>query len=531
MLNLGRRFTWRTRPSVGWRQWLARVLIVVVLASIGVLLGLRLAGSVTRQTALGSISLRVEPSFRGQLEAFIPIVDWGVRADAFSGPVKLHIEPRDANRGALLAAASGDKQVLGRAERDARDAARAAFLRALAFAIGAALALGMVAAGVRYASGVRTIRTLLGWVFAPAALAVAISGAALLRVQSTFDPQALQDPSFYARGAELDQLLKVAGDAQNHSSAQSPGNGYTSSVYQAISAYASLLSAGGRLAPPPIKAQPSILMSDLHDNQLVLPAIKRLFSGRAILFPGDFGNRGTRDEARVLVPQITALSKPVIAVSGNHDSSLFMQALAKAGAIVLTQHGRLAADGHTDGQPVQKIDQMSIAGYADPLEWKGSDPGDPTRIFSFAQLPDHERRYAEAQAKLVAWFRALTPQPQVVLVHENGLAQALARAVQPRTSATPLLILTGHDHKQHVDRYGHVLVVDAGTVGAGGFFGVGHEAAGLSELRIAPGKTLPQAIDLINVFPLSGAETADRVVPSSQAFCQRADVHCHPAGA
>jgi hypothetical protein len=198
--------------------------------------------------------------------------------------------------------------------------------------------------------------------------------------------------------------------------------------------------------------------------------------------------------------------------------------------IALTDVGRLKANGRTDGQPVQRIDGLRIAGYPDPLESTGPDPTSPHRIFSFAQLPDGSHRYAQAQAALVTWFEQLRPRPQVVLVHENGLAQSLARAIAAKGDHRALLILTGHDHKQHIDRYGNVLVVDAGTVGAGGVFGIGQEQVGMAELDLPVGHALPPAVDLIQVQPFTGAATAERLVPSSQAFCTRQYVICHTSG-
>ena len=56
-----------------------------------------------------------------------------------------------------------------------------------------------------------------------------------------------------------------------------------------------------------------------------------------------------------------------------------------------------------------------------------------------------------------------------------GLAQHLAETLHARGDNGPLLILTGHDHNQHVDLYGPnpgIVVADGGTAGAGGVFGV-----------------------------------------------------------
>jgi predicted phosphodiesterase/ribosomal protein L30/L7E len=502
-------------------RWLGRLALVIILAVGGIALGLRAAGATTNQTSLGVISLRVEPAWQGEVEAFIPIVDWGVRAHAFSAPIRLHVEPRSANRGALLSAASGKRSVLGQAERDARAAARGALVRAVLWAIGGALVFAMGASLIVLAWR-RSVRRAVGWLVAPPVLTAALSVAVLLRLDGTFNASAFQTPRFYANGAELAQLLNVADHAQAES------KGYTSSVYRALEGYSTLLSAAGNLANPATRQLPAVLISDLHDNELALAAVRDLVSGSPIFFPGDFGQYGSTAETRSLIPKITALGQPIIAVSGNHDSRLFMRALAKAGVIVLTNHGRLEANGSTDGKPVQRVDELKIAGYPDPLEWPGPDPTNPDRIFSFAQLPDGNRKYGQAQTALISWFEQLTPRPQVVLVHENGLAQSLARAVATQADKRPLLILTGHDHKQHIDRYGNILVVDAGTVGAGGIFGIGQEQVGMAELHLPAGQATPRAVDLIQVQPFTGAATAERVVPSSQAFCERQHVDCHP---
>jgi predicted phosphodiesterase len=516
----------RTVAGPGTRQravlgWVGRLALVIVLALAGMELGLRVAGATTHRTSLGVISLRVEPAWHGEVEAFIPIVDWGVRAHAFSAPVRLHVEPRSANRGALLAAAGGERSVLSAAEREARQAARGALLRALLWTIGGALALSIAAALVAIA-WVRSIRRPLGWLLSPPLLAAALSVAALLRLEATFNADAFQSPRFYANGAELAQLLNVADHAQAES------EGYSSSVYRALAGYSTLLSVAGNLTATGEPEQPAVLISDLHDNELVLPALKNLVSGSPIFFPGDFGQYGSRAEARSLIPKLSALGRPIIAVAGNHDSRSFMRALAKAGVVVLTDAGRLNPDGGTDGKPVQRFDGLLIAGYPDPLEWPGPDPTNPQRIFSFAQLPDGNRRYSRAQGDLLSWFERLRPRPRVVLVHENGLAQSLARAVAAESDKQPLLILTGHDHEQHIDRYATALVVDAGTVGAGGIFGIGQEQVGMAELHFPAGEATPRAVDLIQVQPFTGAASAERVVPSSQAFCERQHVDCHP---
>jgi predicted phosphodiesterase len=500
--------------------WLLRFALLAGLAVGGCLLGLRLAGPSVRDTALGTVSLRVDASSHGEVDAFIPIANWGVRANAFSGPLRLHVEPRSIDREALLATASGDRSVLGDAENDAREAAHNSFLRALRWAIGGALALGLAVALAALALGDRSALHALGWVLAPGALAVVLSVGVLLRVERTFHPEAFQNPSFYARGAELAQLLKVAEKAQG------ADERYSSSIHRTLAGYATLLNAGANPGTPGTEP-PAVLISDLHDNELVLGPLRRLFSGRPIFFVGDFGQRGTRAESRALVPQVTSLGRPIVAVSGNHDSRSFMRRLAAAGVIVRTERGRLRAGGGVDGKPVQRVAGLRVAGYSDPLEWRGADPDDPRRIFSFSERPDGERELSDAKERLVSWFEGLRSNADVVLVHQNGLAQALASELHSRGYQRSLLILTGHDHKQHVDRYGEILVVDAGTVGAGGVYGVGQEAVGVAQLHIPGGRVPPRDIDLMKVEPLSGAASAERVVPDSPQACERDLVRCH----
>jgi predicted phosphodiesterase len=508
----------------GWRavgRALAlRALPLVVLALAGALLGLRLAGPLERDTRLGTVSLRVSPSWHGSVEAFIPIADWGVRAHAFRAPVRLHVEPRRADRQAVIAAASGEGAVLEEAEADARDAAHAALLRSLAWAAGGALAAGLLAALVAGAAGRRSPRTLLGWGLGPPLIAVVLGLLVFLRIGATFDVRSFQSPSFFARGEELAQLLKVADKAQG------AGEDYRNSVQRTLSGYATLLTAGARFSP--VKGEPAaVLASDLHGNTLVLDPLEELFAGRPVFFAGDVGQAGTRAEANALVPRLTGLGRPLVAVSGNHDSSLIMRSLARAGAVVLTDRGRLRPDGRTDREPVQRIAGLRVAGWPDPLEWRGRDPGDSSRVFSFAERPDGDRELREARRDLVAWFDRLSPRPDVVMVHQNALAQALARALASRPDPAPLLILTGHDHKQHVDRYGRVAVVDAGTAGAGGAFGLGTTFVGVARLFYAGKETFPSAVDLVRVEPLSGSAGADRVVLGSKSSCEIERVVCH----
>src|SRR5262249_38734663 len=197
-----------------------------------------------------------------------------------------------------------------------------------------------------------------------------------------------------ARGAELQQLLHVADNAQQEAS------GYTSQVQRALGSFATLVATGGRFSRVLPATSQAILASDLHDTLLALQAGKRQFGRQPIFFPGDFGQTGSATEAKLLVSRFEQLNQPVVAVSGNHDSALLMRRLAAAGVIVLTKTGRLNGAGKTDGEPVQKILGMKVAGDPDPLEATHGNPANPNRIFSFDDMSNGKLFYAAPEPPL-----------------------------------------------------------------------------------------------------------------------------------
>jgi hypothetical protein len=178
---------------------------------------------------------------------------------------------------------------------------------------------------------------------------------------------------------------------------------------------------------------------------------------------------------------------------------------------------------------VQNILGMRVAGYSDPLESRHGDPADPRRIFSFADRPNGKLFYAAAEQRLRDWFDSLKEPPQVLLVNQNGLSQYLARSLQLDGYKRRLVILTGHDHRQHMDRYGRIVVVDGGSVGAGGVFGASKTPVGFAHLNLTDSGGLASA-DLVRVQPFSGAAQADRVVLTAKNPCRDQPLVCHKPG-
>jgi Calcineurin-like phosphoesterase superfamily domain len=480
----------------------------------GLWVGLRLSAAASYRSALGTASFQLEPSSQGTVEVFIPLADWGLRAHAFGAPLKLHVEPRVLNRQAVIAAAQGNAGVLSRTRTDLAADARRALERAARFMLLGVLiaAIGGWALVRSYHS--RSRRLLLGIPAGTVLVAVMIGATLLWRVSSTWNSDALAHPTYYARGAELIQLLNAA----EHSNRIK--DSYASKVEGTLSGFASLLTNpdagtvdGDRRA---------LLVSDLHNNTLALSSLAYYAQRQPVFFPGDFGNTGDASEISALVPSIARLGSKVIAVSGNHDSAAMMLALARRGVVVLTSHGQLLPNGRYGKQEVF-VGGVRVAGFEDPVEYRGTNPDSATRIFSLGQLPSYPQAYSRVQQRLLAWFRGLPRRPDVVLIHENGLAQYLAQTLYGRGYSAPLTILTGHDHIQHVNHDGPIDVVDAGTVGASGPYGLGSDYVGLADLHWASGAPVLHAADLIQTEPVSGVAQAQRVVLSTDCGLSRTD--------
>lgn len=466
--------------------------MILVVVIVGMLVGWRLAGPSETETELGRVAFNVYPSLNGEAEAYVPLADWGMRADAFDAPLKLKAEIRALDRPGLLTAAGGDPDVLTATEDELRSGAQAAILRTLAYGVAVTILLGVAVALVWRS------RRRRGWIVAWAAIgSVAFAAFVIVLAERTFDPQSFEHPTYYARGSELAQILTLVERERERS-------GYSTTVERALRGFSAYLAGSGQSGAE--QTRELVLASDLHNNAMMLDPLESYVGKRPLLFAGDAGQDGNEAEVKTLAGPIAAISDRVIAVSGNHDSEALMNGLDAAGATVLDERSGLG-----------RVAGLTVAGYDDPLVWKRADgPADnPGRIFSFNEMDDSEQLYRQAERRLFGWFDGLERKPDIVLVHQNGLAQALARHLWRQGYAEPLTILTGHDHKQHIDRYGQIVVVDGGTVGAGGLFGAGEEFVGLAQLHFDAAEPVLRSVDLIRIEPLSGQAQAERVVIDS----------------
>lgn len=482
------------------------LLAATALAAAAMVAGWRIAGPDEAETALGRVSFEVAADRFGRVDAYVPIADWGIRANAFDAPFELKVEIRSLDRRGALAAAGGDRSAVEDAQADLESAARKAVVRGFAIGLGAVLALAMVLWLLR--SRWHRLRLASLWI---AGVGLLGSVASLLLAVTTFDAKAFTSPSYYGRGPELAQLLAFFERQQSN-------DRYSATFENALGNFSAYLADAPRVGEGADRA--ILFGSDLHSNLPIVAELSGFVEDQPFILAGDFGVSGSAEEAAATSPQIAGLTDEVIAVSGNHDSDILMNALASDGVTVLGSEGVLGADGAwRDG--LAEVEGLSLAGFSDPLEWEGPNPDSADRVYSFPELEDGDERLEAAKDDVVAWFEALPEEPDIALVHQNSLAQHLASALAEDYTES-LTIVTGHNHFQAIDRYagGLINVVNAGTLGAGGPFRVGQESAGLGELHFADEDATLGSVDLIEIEPLSGQAQAERVV---------LDVVCPPA--
>jgi predicted phosphodiesterase len=475
----------------------ALVLLCAALALVGSVVALRAAAPESRAVTLGTVDVRVAPAARGGVDVYVPVVDWGVRAEPYRAPVSVELEFRSLDRTAALAAlrsgGSADASLAG-LESELHDAVSDGLRRAAALALLGGLVGGLLGGAVIAVFSRRR------WVVLGPAAGLAVTFAAVSLVGlglSRFDYGALREPTFYAHGDELPRLLEFS------ERVLAAGEGYEDSYGDAVEGLTRLIAVAGERGQAPASIERTVVVgSDLHSNGLVLPALEGFTTGKPVFLVGDLTQRGTRYETGI-VPGLARLGSPVVAVSGNHDSRPLMQAAARAGVIVLTRSGRLSPDGSTDGESVQSIAGLRVAGWDDPQE-------SATGSFEGRLLELKEQDLVHAEDQFLDWFAALPERPDVVLVHRAGLAHALLERLQAE-GGPPLLVLTGHDHDQGVESEGGHVVVNGGTLGAGGAFGVAEDPSGFALVHLDADERA-RAVDLVEVEPASGAASAHRVV-------------------
>jgi predicted phosphodiesterase len=475
----------RLLPRRSWlRPW---PFVVIVLATLAGAIGALSVYRSDQDLSTGTVRLGVDPGHRGALDIYVPLVDWGARFHAVRFPARLRIEARTIESQAIGRVAQGQVDV-ERLRLEARDAIETYIRRLVLLVAAAAFALGgLVALALRGTSRFGLVAKL----GCAAGTAVVAAGAVALLLPPR---EPVENPEYYANGSAIPVALRVAQDATRSATAISQD------LDDQLLNLARLISIPRER--PDLRPLPRLtLASDLHNNLLALPALERAARGRPLFFAGDLTTSGVPLEA-ALTREVARAGRPFVFVSGNHDSDTLSRTLARQGAIVLTQRGRLLPNGR-HGSVVVRAGGLRVAGYSDPFERRRADGYRARR----------EPEVNESQQRAFwEWLRPLLGHIDVVMVHSPALAALALEELRASPPAAPLVFLTGHTHEQELIESEHLAVVNGGTVGGGGA-GNFHENQpyGLAILTYRARPSFdPLAADLVRIDAPDGSANAER---------------------
>jgi predicted phosphodiesterase len=465
----------------------AAVALVVSAALAGGLLALA-TYSAERDLSVGRIELSVQPFHQGSLDIYVPLVDWGARFSGVRFPARLSIDVRTVDRDAAQRVAEGQLPDVEAVRADARDEMASYLRELLALTFLCALAAGLIVALAVRGRGAPRLR----WLFGTAA-GTALAGCLVLVV--LLPPRGeIADPEYYANGPDIPVALRTIEQAQGSARAISE------ELNEQLVGLARLVSeSSGRRAQG--DRQGLVLASDLHNNLLALPALDRAVGSRPLFFAGDLTSSGSPFEF-TLVRRIVRLGHPFVFVSGNHDSDALVRRMALAGGIVLTERGRLRADG-TYGPVIVRVRGLRVAGYSDPFERLASEHfrarGEPR--------PDAEQR-----EEFRDWLRPLIGRVDVVMVHEPQLAEDAVEELRNIPPRRPLVLLTGHTHMSDFRSSTNFVELNGGTIGGGGTGNLEKsQPFGLAVLTYTRADGFdPTAADLVEIDAKSGSARAER---------------------
>jgi predicted phosphodiesterase len=471
------------------RRWLT--VVVVCLASFGAGVTALAALRLDRELSVGTVRIFSDPGHHGALDLYVPLVDWGVRFGGVRVPVRLRVDVQRIDRDAAVSVAregAAAPRVLARAKHDARDAI-ASYLRILVLVVfGSALGFGLLVALALRGLGLPLRPGMIAAGATAAALAVAI--VVLLPPRGD-----LGTPEYYAHGPDIPRALRAV------ESAESSAGTLTEELDGQIVGLARLVVAPGERAP--LGGRPQITVaSDLHNNLLAVPALRRVARGTPLFFVGDLTDRGTPLESQLTRGVVTAGSRMVF-VTGNHDSDSAAQELADDGVIVLTEHGRLLPGGRF-GPMVVRVAGLRVAGYGDPFRRR--------RARGYVQQGTLPTPSVAEQNLFAEWLAKLEDKVDVVMVHEPQLAEKGIEMLRRDPPSHPIVMLVGHTHHAAIEIDSDFTVLNGGTVGAGGTGNLGDNSKiGVARMTYAGGGGFfPLAADLVEIDPGNGSATAKR---------------------
>jgi predicted phosphodiesterase len=474
---------------------LVATLAVATCAFGGMAAGLYIGGDTDQETSFARLHTSVTPTLDGNVSIFVPLVDWRVGLLRHAAPADVSIELRGVDRtrvGAGLSSSDAANASLETIRVESTRVVERAIRRGV-LAAGIGGLAGSVIGGLLVTTMFLRRRWFLGALVVGATITVVVVGGSA-RTLASLDERDFQPSAASGNAEELPYVLRFAQQLLY------VGDDYERHYATALASVENLVEFSGSGSGATIDRS-VFVVSDIHDNVFVLDALDELAGDDTVFALGDFVQVGAAIEERT-APRIAELGGSVVAISGNHDSTDYMEQLAKAGATVL------AEDRDDDADDVTDIDGLRVAAWPDPLERQpGAGGAHVLRVYDEA--------YEEQVADFIEWFDALEEWPDVVLVHQHGFAHRLANHHARSGDPRRLQLFTGHDHRAHVEQEDNWLIVDGGTLGAGGFAAIGEQDASFARVHFSGAQV--SAVDIVSVEPLTGRASAERtrITPAS----------------
>jgi predicted phosphodiesterase len=331
-------------------------------------------------------------------------------------------------------------------------------------------------------------RCLLG-----AAAGMAFLAAVFTATGLTYTVKGIREPEYSGLIALAPQMLALAQENGKEIS------GFKEKAKELAGNFQQLLAQIDRLSYRPSSGPEAVKLlavSDLHNNPLGVDltlALAGQFNVDAVLDAGDLTDYGSPLEAKI-VNSLKRLAVPYVFAAGNHDR-----------AAVISFVKSLPEGRPLEGKTVE-VKGLRILGSPDPLAFRRS-PADVTPDGSLLnrQVTDLEEALRKEEAP-----------PDLLLVHNPDVARAFAGRI-------PVLV-SGHTHRQEVEKIKGSIYINPGTTGAAGIRGLAAPAGprrtvySAAILYFSPplpggGKRSSfslTAVDLVNFDPLSGKFGVER---------------------
>jgi len=407
---------------------LARAAAVLLVALLGAWLGLLIGGQETTPVGPVGTHMTARPSWHGGTNVRVgPLGTLDLRTH--SGPVALTVDVQGVNVNDAQHLVSDPASMDGlqnRITHDLRHAITGLVVRSAISAVLGALVLALLVFRRRFRR-----------VTAVGATATALALGSFGTAAASWNPKAISEPRYTGLLAGAPALVGNAKDIV-------AGFGtYSRELAKLVNNVSKLYNVTSAL--PGYQPDPSTIrllqVTDIHLNPAawnVIAEVTKQFGIQVIVDSGDISDHGTAAERRFIAP-IKGLRVPYVFVRGNHDSMAIQGAIAAMpNAVVL------------DGGHVREVAGLRLVG-----------DGDPRFTPDMSMNPVGEAAETEAGRILAGDIRAVSPGPDIAVVHDPTMGRELDGSVP--------LVLAGHVHKRSTQILpaGTRLFIQGSTGGAG----------------------------------------------------------------